>query len=137
MSDTDSRQDRDRFIQKIHDAIDNCGKLHSQIAEQLGYPNQNIISMFKSGVTRIPMVKVPEFARIVGLDDTALLREWFAAYDPEALPVIEAHFGAARGPMTSASRGAIPACISLQIHCGGPISWKGDPDSRLPTCAGR
>ncbi len=81
------------FVRKLRDAIERCGKSHSELAESLGYDSQNIISMFKSGKTRVPLVKVPVLARLVGLDATALLREWFAAYQPEALPVIEAHFG--------------------------------------------
>lgn len=89
-------RNRREFTRKLKDAIERCGKSHNELAQGLGYDSQNIISMFKSGKTRVPLVKVPVLARLVGLDASALLREWFAAYEPEALPVIEAHFGAGR-----------------------------------------
>ena len=63
----------------------------------------NIISMFKSGETRVPLAKVPALARALGLDAAILLREWFAAYEPEALPVIEMHFAGPSRPTCSPS----------------------------------
>ncbi len=50
--------------------------------------------MFKSGRMRVPVAKVPVLVRWLGLDAATLLRNWFTAYEPDALPVISAHFGA-------------------------------------------
>lgn len=90
------RSDQIKFCQQLQDAIDSCGKTQGHIADMLGYGKPNIISMFKTGTTRVPMVKVPEFARLVGLNPSTLLRDWFAAFEPDQLVVIEAHFGSAR-----------------------------------------
>lgn len=90
-----SRDARAEFAQRLRDAADASGVANTKIADALGYQHSNVISMFKSGKTRVPLAKVPVLARLLGLDAGALLREWFIAHDPEALPVIEAHFGAA------------------------------------------
>jgi putative transposase len=97
---------RSFFVARIRNAIDDLGKTQFEIATALGYDNHNIISMFKSGKTRIPFHQVPEVARVLGLDPAALVREWLAAYEPEALLVIEAHFSARAPSGGAATRGA-------------------------------
>ena len=48
--------------------------------------------MFKQGTTRLPIDKVPAFARSMNVDSTELLRFWLAEYEPEMLATIEGSF---------------------------------------------
>jgi transcriptional regulator with XRE-family HTH domain len=100
---TGKRINQTNFVKKLREAIDDSGKSQADLAVRLGYDNPNVISMFKSGTTRVPLTKVPAIARWLGLDATALVREWFEAYEPDALPVIEAHFGKASPGASSSS----------------------------------
>lgn len=64
-----------------------------EIAALAGYPRLNIITMFKTGETRIPVVMIPVLAEILGIDPKRFLRVALEEYDPEVLKVLETHFG--------------------------------------------
>ena len=64
-----------------------------EIAARAGYPRPNIITMFKTGETKIPIEKIPVFADILGIDPKRFLRVALEEYDPGVLKVIEARFG--------------------------------------------
>jgi len=64
-----------------------------EIAARAGYPRPNIITMFKTGETKIPIEKIPVFAEILGIDAKRFLRVALEEYDPGVLKVIEARFG--------------------------------------------
>ena len=48
--------------------IDESEKTQRQIAEELGYENANIITMFKQGLTRIPLSMVGPIANALEID---------------------------------------------------------------------
>lgn len=56
------------------------GRTNEDVASDLGYRSANIISMFRTGKTRIPLEKLPDIARLMKLDLTALLPLWFEQY---------------------------------------------------------
>ena len=64
-----------------------------EIGRLAGYPRANIITMFKTGDTRIPIEKIPVFAEILGVDPKRFLRVALEEYHPNVLAVIEAKFG--------------------------------------------
>jgi hypothetical protein len=57
-------RNRLEFTRKLKDAIERCGKSHGELAQGLGYDSQNIISMFKSGKTRVPLLSHPLILRL-------------------------------------------------------------------------
>lgn len=59
------------------------------VAEELGYPNQNILSAMKAGITKVPINKVPAFAQALGVDKKHFLRLVMTEYMPEAWAVIQ------------------------------------------------
>jgi transcriptional regulator with XRE-family HTH domain len=63
------------------------------IAEALGYENANIVSMFKNGLTKVPIEKVPALAKALHLDPAHLLMMAMREYMPEAFAVIQATLG--------------------------------------------
>jgi transcriptional regulator with XRE-family HTH domain len=60
----------------VHDRIEQLKDVKSQrqIAMEIGYSKPNILSMIKRGETRVPIDKVPAFAKALGVDPTYLLR---------------------------------------------------------------
>jgi len=96
---------RQRFQEVVSSAIDCSDKSQKEIAEALGYTNSNMITMFKKGTTRVPLPKVADLAIELDVDPVRLVREWLAAYEPEALPVLDLYFCPAGDP----SAWAIPS----------------------------
>lgn len=72
-----------------------CGVTQREIAEHLGYEKANIITMFKQGLTKLPVNKVEKMAHILGVDSKYLLRLVLTEYLPDMLPAIESIIGGA------------------------------------------
>lgn len=73
----------------LHHAINFSGRAAIDIAADLGYPNPNIISAFRSGSCRVPLHKLPALSASVGLDPSETLRKALEEYNPQLLHVIE------------------------------------------------
>lgn len=73
--------------------IDNSDKSQTEIASLLGYPNPNIITMFKQGKTKVPLTKVAELAAALDLDPLHLMRVVMTEYSPETWKVLERVLG--------------------------------------------
>jgi len=69
-------------------AIARSGKTQREIAREIGYPKPNVISMMKTGDTKLPLDKIPSFAAALDIDAAVLLRLALAEYHPEAYAVI-------------------------------------------------
>jgi hypothetical protein len=75
-----------QFITK---KIAESGKPQKQIAEELGYEHPNVISMIKTGTTKLPVEKVGLMARALNVDPAKLLRLVLDEYNPGLYSVIE------------------------------------------------
>ena len=60
--------------------IDICGKSQKQIAEEVGFPKANVLTMMKHGTTRIPIHRVPALAKSLGVDPAKFMRMVLAEY---------------------------------------------------------
>lgn len=82
---------------KVADYLTNqiniSGKSQKEIAEEVGYPMPNVITMFKQGKTKLPINKVALFAKSLGIDPVHLLRLTMTEYTPETWEVIEELLG--------------------------------------------
>lgn len=58
-------------------------KTQAQIAYEAGYPKPNIITMFKQGLTRVPMANVVRVAKALEVDPVRLARMMLQEYEPE------------------------------------------------------
>jgi hypothetical protein len=56
------------------------GRTNEDVAMELGYRAPNMISMWRTGKTRVPLEKVPDLARLMKLDIAAILPLWFEQY---------------------------------------------------------
>ena len=69
-------------------AIALSGKSQKEIAKEAGYDRPNVLSMMKTGVTKIPVDRVPAIARACGVDPKVMLRLVMEEYHPEVWDVL-------------------------------------------------
>ena len=70
-----------------------CDRPQKDVARDCGYENANVITMFKSGTTKVPLAKVPLLAKALGVDVVYLFRLVMSEYMPEAWEVMESILG--------------------------------------------
>jgi hypothetical protein len=74
--------------------LDRSSKTQRAIGAEIGYGNSNIITMFKQGLTRVPIAVAPKLAQALGIDPIHFLRMCMNEYMPETLVAIEETLGA-------------------------------------------
>lgn len=91
----------DAFAGRVSAMLDKSEKTQRQIARELGYRHPNIVSMFKTGVTRVPIDKVAPLAFALDTDEAELVDLWLSTYMPEAKALLERAIG---GQFSAAER---------------------------------
>jgi len=69
--------------------INESGRAQKAIAEELGYEHPNVISMIKSGNTKLPLDKVGKMAAALHVEPIQLLRLALDEYHPGLYATIE------------------------------------------------
>ena len=64
----------------ITSLIENSGKTRKEIADQAGLGKPNMISMLKTGETKLPLAKLGSFAKAVQTDPAHLLKLCLTEY---------------------------------------------------------
>jgi hypothetical protein len=82
-----------KFHEFIEERVNSSSVKQTDIASALGYDKPNLVTMFKQGKTKVPLDKVPKFAKVLEIDPKMLLRKWMSEYDPAMLKMIEDYFG--------------------------------------------
>lgn len=78
------------FLSNQIDMVTGSGeKTQKQIAAEIGYNNPNIITMFKQGLTNLPLNKVDAMARAIHADPVFLLRLVLSEYMPDSYETIK------------------------------------------------
>jgi hypothetical protein len=77
----------------ISDQIDCAMKSQREIAESIGYENPNIITMFKQGLTKIPLNRAGALATALGIDPAHFMRMVLEEYMPETWKAVEQALG--------------------------------------------
>lgn len=78
---------REDVARRIADLVDASGKTQKEIAAEAGFASQNIISMIKSGDTKVPLNRVPALAKSLGVAPQDLFADCLEAYEPELFDV--------------------------------------------------
>lgn len=78
-----------RMAEYISAQINIVRKTQKEIAEDIGYDKPNIITMFKQGLTKVPIGKIEPLAKSLGVDPAYMLRIAMSEYMPETLEAIE------------------------------------------------
>ncbi len=74
-------------------AIAVSGKTQKEIARIAGYDKPNVLSMMKTGITKIPVDRVPALARACGTDPKVMLRIVMLEYHPNVWEVLTKTLG--------------------------------------------
>lgn len=80
---------RPTVAQFITERIRESGKSQIEIAEACGWPKPNMISMLKSGATKLPLDKVGSLAKVLEVEPVYLLWLTMSEYSPDTLSEIE------------------------------------------------
>ena len=73
----------------LADKIAAIDKTQRQISEECGFDNPNIITMFKNGLTKLPINRISSLAKALDVDPSYLLRLVMHEYMPDAWEAIE------------------------------------------------
>lgn len=92
------KRTRPTVAQFITAKVKECGKSQIEIAEACGWPKPNIVSMLKSGATKLPLDKVGPLAKVLEVEPVYLFWLTMSEYNQDTLLEIE---HAIRGVMLS------------------------------------
>lgn len=73
----------------ITNKVRESGKTQREIAIEAGFPSPNIITMFKTGDTKVPLERVGPLAKALEVDTAYLLRLVMTEYAPDTWDAIE------------------------------------------------
>lgn len=77
----------------LADQIDQSPKSQLEIAQEAGFDTPNIITMFKQGKTKIPLVRVGPLAVALSINPRHLMRMVLQEYAPETWHAVEESLG--------------------------------------------
>lgn len=83
----------DRLRERLAALLEVSPKTNREIAAEVGYSRPHIISMFKQGATRVPLVKIGPLAKALHADPAHLMRLALEDYMPETLEALESCLG--------------------------------------------
>lgn len=114
-TETGSKPGGSAFQARLVGLLEGAGKSLREIALEMGYRHPNILSMFKAGVTRVPLAKVPDLAAALHQDEGELVRLWIDSYAPETRSILERAFGA------RVTEAELTWLKNLRQMLGGPV----------------
>lgn len=79
--------------QLIAVAIATSGKTQTEIAREIGIDQPNLVSMLKSGRSKLPINRVRAFANAVGIDPKPFMSRVLQEYMPETWAELQAIYG--------------------------------------------
>ena len=97
-------------------------KTQKELAREMGFLKPGMLSMIKTGATRIPFTKLPNVAAALGIDPALLIRTHLCETWPEFEDVVHEVFG---GVLTEAEREWIDFFEGM-----GMLSPPVDPEKR-------
>ena len=106
----------------LEKAIETSDLTQREIADRVGFRHANIISMLKSGDTRVPLNRIPALAQVLGMDEREFLILAIQEYHPGVHEVLVEVLGL---PLSDAELGILTmfrmAAIRGEIEIEGPF----------------
>lgn len=106
----------------LADAIEKSELTQREIADRVGFKNANIISMLKTGETRVPLDRIPSLAQTLGMDERLFLMIAIEEYHPGVHEVLVDVLGL---PLSDAELGILTmfrmASMRDEIEVEGPF----------------
>lgn len=81
-----------KYLDKQIDSLKGV-KTQREIADEIGYDKPNMVSMFKRGEAKVPLDKIPQLAKALGVDAGHLFRLALEQYWPGEAKLIRDIFG--------------------------------------------
>ena len=107
---------------KLAKAIEKSEMTQREIADRVGFKHANIISMLKSGDTRVPLDRIPALAQTLGMDEREFLVLAIQEYHPGVHEVLVEVLGL---PLSDAELGIVTmfrmASMRDEIEVEGPF----------------
>lgn len=108
--------------QKLTRAIDESELTQREIADRVGFKHANMVSMLKSGETRVLLDRIPALAATRGMDERDFLITAIQEYHPGIHEVLVETFGQ---PLSDAELGIVAmfrmASMRDEIEVEGPF----------------
>ncbi len=70
-------------------AINECELSQADIADKLGYPRPNMVTMIKQGRSRLPFDKLEKMAELVNLDPKHIFETALEEYEPGIFMILK------------------------------------------------
>ena len=106
----------------LADAIEKSELTQREIADRVGFKHANIISMLKTGETRVPLDRIPSLAQTLGMDERLFLMIAIEEYHPGVHEVLVDVLGL---PLSDAELGILTmfrmASMRDEIEAEGPF----------------
>ena len=106
----------------LADAIEKSKLTQREIADRVGFKHANIISMLKTGETRVPLDRIPSLAQTLGMDERLFLMIAIEEYHPGVHEVLVDVLGL---PLSDAELGILTmfrmASMRDEIEVEGPF----------------
>ena len=78
-----------RVADLIADRLAAIDKTQRQVADECGFENANVITMFKQGATKLPLNRIGPLAKALDIDPVYLLRLTLLEYIPDTWEMVE------------------------------------------------
>ena len=85
------------------------GKTLHQIAKECRFPRPNVLSMIRTGQTKVHLTRIPALARSLGLNDREMFEAAMQEYQPELWTVLDVLYGISKHALRSNHSGK-PNC---------------------------
>ena len=106
----------------LADAIEKSKLTQREIADRVGFKHANIISMLKTGETRVPLDRIPSLAQTLGMDERLFLMVAIEEYHPGVHEILVDVLGL---PLSDAELGILTmfrmASMRDEIEVEGPF----------------
>lgn len=121
---SNSKQDQSLTAIIVSAAIDRLSPYKNQreLAREMGFLKPGMLSMIKTGATRIPFAKLPNVAAALGIDPALLIKTHLCETWPEFEDIVHEVFG---GILTEAERDWIDFFEGM-----GMLTPPSDPEKR-------
>ena len=103
-------------------ALEESDLTQREVADRVGFRNANIVSMMKTGETRVPLDRIPALAQTLGMDEQDFLILAIQEYHPGVHEVLVDVLGL---PLSDAELGILTmfrmASLRGEIEVKGPL----------------
>ena len=79
--------------QHLYDSIERSPKTQREIARDAGFASPNILSMMKTGESKVPISRIPSLSQAMGIAPATFINIALNEYHPDLHEVIKDQFG--------------------------------------------